>query len=88
MSRRLIRRLQLAKNRVASPRHAFTAVVERCAKTGLCVGHVPGFAGAHSQGATLEELRCNLGEVVTMLMEDGEPRFESEFVGTLDLVID
>jgi len=34
----------------------FTAVVEKCRDTGLYVGCVPGFPGAHSQGAALEEL--------------------------------
>jgi hypothetical protein len=37
--------------------------------------------GAHSQGETLDELTSSLQEVVEMLLEDGEPRFESEFVG-------
>jgi predicted RNase H-like HicB family nuclease len=52
----------------------FTAVVERDSQTKLLVGYVPGFAGAHSQGATLEELRNNLREVIAMLLEDGEPK--------------
>ena len=60
----------------------FTAVVERDAETNLFVGYVPGFTGAHSQGATLDELQENLREVVSMLMEDGEPKLEAEFVGT------
>lgn len=60
----------------------FTAVIERCPETGLYVGYVPGFPGAHSQGGTLEELRQNLEEVVAMLLEDGPPLLESEFVGT------
>jgi predicted RNase H-like HicB family nuclease len=60
----------------------FTAVVERDRETNLFVGYIPGFAGAHSQGATLDELQENLREVVSMLMEDGEPRLETEFVGT------
>ena len=60
----------------------YTIVVEKCKKTNLFVGHIPGFAGAHSQGATLDELSANLQEVVSMLMEDGEPVFEEEFVGT------
>ena len=33
-------------------------------------------------GATVDELRQILEEVVTMLLEDGEPKFEGEFVGT------
>ena len=60
----------------------YTVVVERDADTGLYVGHVPGWPGAHSQGATVDELLANLKEVVEMLLEDGEPRLEAEFVGT------
>ena len=60
----------------------FTAVIERCPETGLYVGYIPGFPGAHSQGETQEELRENLHEVVAMLLEDGPPLLESEFVGT------
>jgi predicted RNase H-like HicB family nuclease len=60
----------------------FTIVVEHCPETGLYVGTVPGFPGAHSQGETLDELRENIREVVAMLLEDGEPELESQFVGT------
>jgi predicted RNase H-like HicB family nuclease len=60
----------------------FTAVVERCPDTGLYVGYVPGFSGAHSQGASLDELRKNLEEVIAMLLKDGEPNLEAQFVGT------
>lgn len=59
----------------------FSAVIERCPDTGLYVGHVPGFPGAHSQGESLDELQRNLQEVLAMLLEDGEPRLETEFVG-------
>jgi predicted RNase H-like HicB family nuclease len=62
--------------------HSYTAVVERCSDTGLYVGYVPGFRGAHSQGETLDELHDNLREVIEMLLEDGEPQLETEFVGT------
>ena len=61
---------------------SFTAVIERDGETGLFVGYVPGFRGAHSQGETMEELQANLGEVIAMLLEDGEPELEAEFVGT------
>ena len=56
----------------------WTAVIERCPDTGLYVGYVPGFPGAHSQGSTLDELQENLREVIAMLIEDGEPEMESE----------
>jgi predicted RNase H-like HicB family nuclease len=65
----------------------YTAVIERCPDTGLYVGYVPGFPGAHSQGATLDELQRNLLEVIEMLLEDGEPRLEAEFVGIQQVVI-
>ena len=49
----------------------FTAIIEYCKNTGLYVGYVPGFAGAHSQGKTLDELNRNLQEVLEMLLEAG-----------------
>jgi predicted RNase H-like HicB family nuclease len=61
---------------------SYTAVIERDPETGFFVGYVPGFPGAHSQGETVEELRENLKEVLEMLLEDGEPQLEAEFVGT------
>lgn len=51
-----------------STMRAFTAVIERCPDTGLYVGFVPGFAGAHSQGESLDELQRNLREVIEMLL--------------------
>lgn len=59
----------------------FDFVVERDPDTGLLVGYVPGWPGAHSQGSDMDELQANLAEVIGMLLEDGEPRLESEFVG-------
>jgi predicted RNase H-like HicB family nuclease len=66
---------------------AFTAVIERCPDTGLYVGYIPGFAGAHSQGESLDELQRNLREVVEMLFEDGEPVLDAEFVGTQSITV-
>ena len=48
----------------------YSAVIERCKQTGLYVGYIPGFAGVHSQGETIEELRTNLTEVIEILLED------------------
>jgi len=66
---------------------SFSAVVEKCPDTGLYVGYVPGFPGAHTQAATLDELQQNLREVIEMLLEDGEPALETEFVGTQVVVV-
>jgi predicted RNase H-like HicB family nuclease len=66
----------------------YSAIIEKCKDTGLFVGYVPGFPGAHSQGETLEELRENLKEVIEMLLEDGEPSLDSEFIGTQNLVLE
>ncbi|MDD5034144.1 MAG: type II toxin-antitoxin system HicB family antitoxin [Methylococcaceae bacterium] len=65
----------------------YTAIVERCQDTRLYVGFIPGFQGAHTQAETLDELNQNLQEVVGMLLEDGEPMLESEFVGTQNVVV-
>jgi len=59
----------------------FTAVVERDSETGLYVGYVPGFAGAHSQAESLDELNRNLREVIEMLLQDGDPTLDGEFIG-------
>lgn len=66
----------------------FTAVVERCSDTGLYIGYVPGFAGAHTQAETLDELQQNLKEVIGMLLEDGEPTLQGEFIGTQLVALD
>ena len=50
----------------------FLASVEKCPQTGLYVGYVPGFPGAHAQAETLDELHKNLCEVLIMLLEDGK----------------
>jgi predicted RNase H-like HicB family nuclease len=65
----------------------FTAVVERCPETGLYVGYIPGMVGAHSQAESLDELNANLKEVLEMLLEDGEPQLEAEFVGVQTVAV-
>ena len=67
--------------------HTYTAVVERCRETGLYVGYVPGFPGAHSQGETLDELNANLREVIAMILEDGATAMVGEYVGTQTIVV-
>jgi predicted RNase H-like HicB family nuclease len=66
---------------------AYTAIVEKCPDTGLYVGYVPNFPGAHSQAETLDELYKNLHEVIEMLLEDGLPELETEFIGTQTVVV-
>jgi predicted RNase H-like HicB family nuclease len=65
--------------------HVYTAVVERDSETGFYVGYVPGFPGAHTQAESMEELEKNLKEVIEMLLEDGEPPLQGEFVGTTQI---
>jgi len=61
---------------------AYTAIIEKCQQTGLLVGYIPGFPGAHSQAETLDELNKNLREVIEMLLEEGQPELETQFMGT------
>ncbi len=66
---------------------SYTAVIEKDPDTGLLVGFIPGFPGAHSQGETVEELVANLREVAAMLLEDGQPKLEAEFIGTQNIMV-
>jgi len=66
----------------------FTAIVERCPDTGLYVGYVPNWPGAHSQGETLDELNRNLREVIEMLMEDGTPVLLHKIAKDIGLTVD
>ena len=59
----------------------YTAVIERDPDSGTYVGSIPGWPGAHTQGDSLDEVQRNLQEVVALLLEDGEPKLEAEFVG-------
>ncbi len=69
----------------------FTAYVEFDADAKLYVGTVPGLAGAHSQGATLDELRDNLREVISLIVEERQSRGEvleiDPFVGIQQIVV-
>lgn len=58
----------------------YDVVIERDSDTGLFVGYVPGWPGAHTQGASADDVQQNLKEVLAMLLEDGEQNLESEFV--------
>ena len=70
----------------------FTAYIEYDRETGLYVGVVPGLTGAHSQGATLDELRENLREVIALILEEqraqGEPIQVEPFVGIQQITVD
>jgi predicted RNase H-like HicB family nuclease len=63
------------------------AVIERDIETGLLVGSVPGLPGAHTQGATVEEVHQNLAEVIELLRDEGALRIESEFIATTALTV-
>jgi predicted RNase H-like HicB family nuclease len=72
---------------MAAKEKSYTAVVEKCPDTGLFVGYVPGFPGAHTQAESLDELNENLREVVELLLEDGDPKLEGEFVGLQQVAV-
>ncbi|MBI4771162.1 MAG: type II toxin-antitoxin system HicB family antitoxin [Chloroflexi bacterium] len=55
----------------------FTAYVEFDPETNLYVGIVPGIPGAHSQGASLDELQRNMKEVLELCLEEYEGAVDS-----------
>ena len=63
----------------------FTAYIEWDPETELYVGIVPTVPGAHTQGASLDELHKNLKEVLELCLEEarenGEPTDFPQFVG-------
>lgn len=61
----------------------FAAYIEWDPETKLYVGIVPGIPGAHTQGATLDELRENLKEVLELCLEEQDENLEDlpQFVG-------
>tara|TARA_Y100001972_G_C7616563_1_gene309211 strand:- start:739 stop:966 length:228 start_codon:yes stop_codon:yes gene_type:complete len=64
--------------------YQFTAQIERDKETGLYIGIVPNLPGAHTQGASLDELQENLKEVIELCLEELTPEELtnlSEFVG-------
>lgn len=69
----------------------FTAYVEFDPDTKLYVGTVPGLPGAHSQGATLDELQKNLREVIELIIEEKTARGEQvevePFVGIQQIAV-
>jgi len=48
----------------------FSAYIEFDPDSRLYVGTVPGVPGAHTQGATLDELHDNLAEVLELCLEE------------------
>ncbi len=60
-------------------------VVERDPDTGLFVGHVPGWPGAHSQGESLDELQRNLGTRVRLEQRGEQGYLAIEFYDRGDL---
>ena len=64
-----------------------TAYVEWDETSRLYVGIVPGVPGAHTQAATLDELRENLREVLELCLEENPVEDLPQFVGLQQIEI-
>ena len=67
-----------------------TGYIEKDVESGLYVGIVPGIPGAHTQAATLDELRSNLQEVIELCLEEMDSESKQHlpvFVGIQQLEI-
>ncbi|MBY0434463.1 MAG: type II toxin-antitoxin system HicB family antitoxin [Cyclobacteriaceae bacterium] len=73
-------------------KYSFTAQIEKDEETGLYVGYIPNLPGAHSQGATLEELQKNLEEVALLCIEELPEKelntYFSKYVGTQQILVE
>ncbi|MCE5314251.1 MAG: type II toxin-antitoxin system HicB family antitoxin [Armatimonadota bacterium] len=67
----------------------FTAYVEWDPEVKVYVGVVPGVPGAHTQAATLDELKDNLKEVLELCLEEyeGSPEDLPRFVGVQQIEV-
>ena len=67
----------------------FTAYIEFDEESQLYVGVVPGVPGAHTQAASLDELRANLQEVLELCLEeeDGLRTRPPKFVGVQQIEV-
>lgn len=59
----------------------FTAYIEWDPVSRLYVGSIPGIAGAHTQAASLDELKDNLKEVLELCLEEQSTEDLPQFVG-------
>jgi predicted RNase H-like HicB family nuclease len=66
----------------------FTAYVEWDPESNLYVGFIPGIQGAHTQGATLDELNQNLKEVLQLCLEENPESELPHFVGIQQIELD
>jgi len=68
---------------------SFTAYVEWDQETKLYVGIIPGIPGAHTQAASLDELRENLKEVLELCLEEYGGSIEDlpHFVGVQQIEV-
>lgn len=69
----------------------YTAYLVYDPDTTTYVGTIPGLAGGHSQGKSLDELQENLREVVQLVVEErkarGEPIEVDPFVGLQQVIV-
>lgn len=67
----------------------FTAYIEWDPETNLYVGIIPGIPGAHTEGATLDELQKNLKEVLELCLEENPNLKENlpNFVGVQQIEV-
>ena len=69
------------------PKLNLTVVIEKDPGTGLYVGVVLGIPGAHSQGATIDELMENMKEVTELCLEARKPEKVPVFIGVQRLEV-
>ncbi|MHB9038337.1 MAG: type II toxin-antitoxin system HicB family antitoxin [Armatimonadota bacterium] len=67
----------------------YTAYVEWDPEVSVYVGIVPGVPGAHTQAATLDELKDNLKEVLELCLEEYKGEIEDlpKFVGVQQIEV-
>lgn len=80
--------LQNKQSKTQTTRRDFAVVIVRCPITQSYVGHIPGWDGAYCQAETIRDLKNDMKEITSMLLEEGEPKLSEEFVGVETISIE
>ncbi len=64
----------------------FYVVIERD-EDGMYIGEVTRLKACYSQGETINELMCNIREIIEMCIEEIEEESKTEFIGVQRVVV-
>jgi predicted RNase H-like HicB family nuclease len=66
----------------------FTVIIEKDEQANMFVGEVPGLAGCHTHGKTIDELMKNMREVIELCLDERDKTIDlPKFVGVQQIEV-